>query len=1022
VIEKIKRLHPHASTELPPLPPTAPVVEIKIEQIHRALRGLNRDAAPGVSGWTVPLLQIALQSKEVQEFVRVLIQKMCNNEIKNRHPLLWSRLFAVPKPNSDGVRPIACGELLCKIAASIGFSNIKDALEKKLAHTQYALGKKGGVQRVIQSLQGFCMKFGDDPDFMIASVDYANAFNCVSRHAIFDAVMADHELQKITRLLYFLYSDPSPLFILDQNNKTHTLFSASGVRQGDILGMALFCLAVNPVYESAARKHDIKIKSYADDPFLLGDATKVLDGLVTLEEESKKINLLMNKTKLRFYFPNAKSSEDIQPDILSRIEEFGGVIKYGGLEALGGVVGCDVKVLSEAYCKKIDQKLLNINLALGRKSFPHQYAYHAIKTCFSQQISFLCRVSPPTAFADAAERWDAAMSRCLSAMMGIEIHESSLEYYQTTLPAKDGFPGLGIPSARTVNRHAWMACVIESLPEFQLDDTLEDMMRARLMVYDEVNPTTFHEITCRLNKANTYECFRKLKLWPADEKFPTEFDHKTLNRIFQIFHAPQDQPSRVQSSRSRKPRAIKLQKALVDAAHAEFLPILVECDEESRDWTSDQKSYYKTKILSACATDSSLPLKTLPMSDRYYLPNLEFSFYLRMRLGLRLDVYDVVPEYCSCGEHLNHDYSAYHFLSCQQYKGGYRTGAHNAIVAQLERFLKSCRIHCSSEPYAITAPAAALDGKIGKKLDLMIFFPGWDKVGVDVSITCQFGNSYFKNYNSPGYCAEQRAKEKTRKHESSTCRYLECSFVPLTLECTGGMGKDSTDLIKKIARLARVKKPTSILRRDIQITHTREMFALYKDMFKRAVDYPYRPRRRPTDYRVAPPRAPANSSPDIKDAPVLIDNKSQRSVSEPEVKQQAIVLIRDVVSLHQAEELVQEVENKLRRDENTPQRHGIQPLHTEPDTPRMETQESSPQSPPEMKLPPPAIPLPPAPEPSPSLIPTEMKPAIPLPLEPELSPSLIPSEIMTRSKTRLLARPPDPPPHLPRRRARRDWE
>jgi hypothetical protein len=105
----------------------------------------------------------------------------------------------------------------------LGFDSIKSAVSKKLQGVQYAFGTKGGVERIIHALQAQCEKYKTDPSFMIASVDFSNAFNTLSRRAIFDTVLSDPDLVQITRLLYFAYSCPSPLFILDENKNTQTL-------------------------------------------------------------------------------------------------------------------------------------------------------------------------------------------------------------------------------------------------------------------------------------------------------------------------------------------------------------------------------------------------------------------------------------------------------------------------------------------------------------------------------------------------------------------------------------------------------------------------------------------------------------------------------------------------------------------------------------------------------------------------------------------------------------------------------
>jgi hypothetical protein len=196
-----------------------------------------------------------------------------------------------------------------------------------------------------------------------------------------------------------------------------------------------------------------------------------------------------------------------------------------------------------------------------------------------------------------------------------------------------------------------------------------------------------------------------------------------------------------------------------------------------------------------------------------------------------------------------------------------------------------------------------LGGLVGKKLDLMIYLPRNEKVGVDGSNICQFGNSYYHRYNSPGFAADLRAKEKIRKHEASTCRFLNCTFAPLVLECTGGVAPQTVNLFKSIKKAARVKRPLSILRRDMQVTHVNDMYRLYHEMFDKAVKYPYRPRRRVVPFHVVVSPVPVPDSPDIKDPPAIEIKAVPVNQHPVQIDQHAMLAI---------DELISTVESKIR--------------------------------------------------------------------------------------------------------------
>jgi hypothetical protein len=257
-----------------------------------------------------------------------------------------------------------------------------------------------------------------------------------------------------------------------------------------------------------------------------------------LETDAKKIGLLMNRTKLKFYFPYAKTPGDIDPDIRDRILQLGAVVRIGCIEVLGSVVGLDYDgEMARVLLDKVKAKLDKIQAAMSNAStLPHQHTYHLLRACFSQQINFLCRTSPPMAFGAAGRLWDKGVAQVLSRIIETEIVPRTPLYDQIMLPAKDGYPGLGLRRASSTSQiSTWFASVIESMTEFARDGTLDDMMQGR-----HTGTSTIVMAAIVLNAFNKQECFRKLELFPPSEIFPQshEYDPSVSQRICNIFHPP----------------------------------------------------------------------------------------------------------------------------------------------------------------------------------------------------------------------------------------------------------------------------------------------------------------------------------------------------------------------------------------------------------------------------------------------------------------------------------------------------
>jgi hypothetical protein len=163
--------------------------------------------------------------------------------------LLASRLVPAPK-GVDGVRPIAVGEVLYKLAALHALSPLADTLTELLQPIQFGVGVRGGSEAAVLLLQALLV----DPSTPRAGMacDFRNAFNEVDRAVVLERLFEQPRLRSMWRVAHWAYSSPSPLWVYDRRGvPVHRLESANGVRQGDLLAAALFALAVQPIYASA---------------------------------------------------------------------------------------------------------------------------------------------------------------------------------------------------------------------------------------------------------------------------------------------------------------------------------------------------------------------------------------------------------------------------------------------------------------------------------------------------------------------------------------------------------------------------------------------------------------------------------------------------------------------------------------------------------------------------------------------------------------------------------------------------
>jgi hypothetical protein len=156
-----------------------------------------------------------------------------------KEDLKASRLIALTKPDT-GIRPIAIGEVFTRTAVGTLMTKHRDRLMLLLHETQ--VGKYlGGSEAAIHTIRA---RLYEHPDYIFIKVDITNAFNSISREAVFNAVRA-YAVPFLLPVVAFMYNESAVLTMADGS----TITSSSGVRQGDPAATLLFQLALRPIIE-----------------------------------------------------------------------------------------------------------------------------------------------------------------------------------------------------------------------------------------------------------------------------------------------------------------------------------------------------------------------------------------------------------------------------------------------------------------------------------------------------------------------------------------------------------------------------------------------------------------------------------------------------------------------------------------------------------------------------------------------------------------------------------------------------
>ena len=114
--------------------------------------------------------------------------------------LFGGSLIALEK-KSGGIRPIAIGYTLRRIAVKCSNNFALSSLGNKLLLTQLGLGSYGGSEAAVYATRRF---INDMPaDFVIAKLDFSNAFNNLHRDTMLNATV-EHE-PEIYHFCYMAY-------------------------------------------------------------------------------------------------------------------------------------------------------------------------------------------------------------------------------------------------------------------------------------------------------------------------------------------------------------------------------------------------------------------------------------------------------------------------------------------------------------------------------------------------------------------------------------------------------------------------------------------------------------------------------------------------------------------------------------------------------------------------------------------------------------------------------------------------
>ena len=305
VMAALEQLHPAAPA--PTIPPTqAPPALITADILRNVLRRVPRNSAAGPSGWTYEHVRAAVNGSEAAfDSLLRFVQYAVGGKLPHLPALMASRLVPLQK-RQGGVRPIAVGEVLLRLAALCATAACHE-VGPGLAPLQLGVGVPGGAQCVGQALRAGILSHPGD---VTIQLDWKNAFNSVSRQVMIDTVAA--RAPALLPFAAWAYREPAALWVRDAPPSSPLIMSRAGVRQGDPCGPLLFALTLQATLEHVQDAHpEVGVIAFADDTFLQGPAPAAAAAFRHLCRLGADIGLEVQEHKCSVFSPEHASAAGV---------------------------------------------------------------------------------------------------------------------------------------------------------------------------------------------------------------------------------------------------------------------------------------------------------------------------------------------------------------------------------------------------------------------------------------------------------------------------------------------------------------------------------------------------------------------------------------------------------------------------------------------------------------------------------------------------------------------------------------
>ncbi|GAV00129.1 hypothetical protein RvY_11020 [Ramazzottius varieornatus] len=248
-------------------------------------------------------------STELLEALASVTTDMLNGKVPSGIcPFLYGASLTALVKKDGGIRPIAVGCTLRRLAGKVFSKRVMAEMGAQLRPEQAGYGTEGGAEAAVHAARLFLSRNSAECQVLL-KLDFKNAFNTV-----FCGRMLAEVEKAVPQYFHFasqMYSQLSNLIYRDQ-----VLQSARGVQQGDPLGPLFFYLVTKDLSKSVKSAFNCW---YLDDATIRGDVDRVTEDFQRVADQCAHLGLELNMDKCEIFVFGGSKKEQLSTKSAAKI-------------------------------------------------------------------------------------------------------------------------------------------------------------------------------------------------------------------------------------------------------------------------------------------------------------------------------------------------------------------------------------------------------------------------------------------------------------------------------------------------------------------------------------------------------------------------------------------------------------------------------------------------------------------------------------------------------------------------------